>query len=59
MDEETRKEIDVLLRLEVNRHEKAIVSEEQYTNGYNKAVEDVCKIILAAIGSQKRIFKEK
>ena len=51
MDEEIRKEINTLMKIESARHDMALAREEQYHKGYCKAVEVICNM-LKAIGSQ-------
>lgn len=57
MDEETRKEIDVLMKIEGTRHNMELAKEEQYHKGYCKAVEDICNS-LKALDSQKAVLKK-
>ena len=57
MDDETRKEINALMKIEGVRHDTALASEEQYHKGYCKAVEDMCNL-LKALDSQKEVFKK-
>lgn len=57
MDEETRKEINALMKIEGVRHDMSLAKEEQYHKGYCKAVEDVCKS-LKALDSQKAVLKK-
>lgn len=52
MDEETRKEMDALMKIESVRHNMELAKEEQYHKGYYKAVEDICNI-LKVLDSQK------
>lgn len=47
MDEETRKEINVLMKIEGVRHNMELAKEEQYHKGYCKAVEDICNSLKA------------
>lgn len=57
MVEETRKEIDVLMKIEGVRHNMELAKEEQYHKGYCKAVEDICNI-LKVLDSQKAVLKK-
>lgn len=57
MDEETRKEINALMKLEGIRNNMASAREEQYHKGYCKAVEDMCNL-LKALDSQKAVLKK-
>lgn len=57
MDEETRKEINTLMKIEGVRHDISLAKEEQYHKGYCKAVEDMCNM-LKALCSQKEVFKK-
>lgn len=57
MDEETRIEINALMKIEGIRHDMELAKEEQYHKGYCKAVEDICKS-LKVLGSQKEVFKK-
>lgn len=57
MDEETRKEINALMKIEGIRHDRELAKEEQYHKGYCKAVEDICNI-LKALDSQKAVLKK-
>ena len=52
MDEETRKEMNALMKIESVRHNMELAKEEQYHKGYCKAVEDICNI-LKVLDSQK------
>lgn len=47
MVEETRKEIDALMKIEGTRHNRELAKEEQYHKGYSKAAEDICNILKA------------
>lgn len=47
MVEETRKEIDALMKIESVRHNMELAKEEQYHKGYCKAVEDICNSLKA------------
>lgn len=58
MDEETRIEINALMKIEGVRHEMSIEREEQYHKGYCKAVEDMCNL-LKALDSKKAVLKKK
>lgn len=57
MDEETRKEIDALMKIEGVRHNMEWAKEEQYHKGYCKAVEDVWNS-LKALDSLKAVCKK-
>lgn len=57
MDEETRKEMDALMKIESVRHNMELAKEEQYHKGYCKAVEDVCNS-LKALDSVKAVQKK-
>lgn len=57
MDEETRKEINALMKIEGIRYDRELAKEEQYHKGYCKAVEDICNI-LKALDSQKAVLKK-
>lgn len=57
MDEETRVEINALMKIEGVRHDMELAKEEQYHKGYCKAVEDICNS-LKALGSQKAVLKK-
>ena len=57
MDEETRKEIDALMKIEGIRHDMSLAREEQYHKGYCKAVEDICNS-LKVLDSQKAVLKK-
>ena len=57
MDEEIRKEIDELMKIEGIRHNRELAKEEYYHEGYCKAVEDICNS-LKAIDSRKAVLKK-
>lgn len=57
MDEETRKAMDALMKIESVRHNMELAKEEQYHKGYCKAVEDICNS-LKALDSQKAVLKK-
>lgn len=57
MDEETRKEIDALMKIEGVRHNMELAKEEQYHKGYCKAVEDICNS-LKVLDSRKAVLKK-
>lgn len=57
MDEETRKEMNTLMKIEGARHNMELAKEEQYHKGYCKAVEDICNS-LKALDSQKAVLKK-
>ena len=57
MDEETRKEIDTLMKIEGIRHDMSSAREKQYHKGYCKAVEDMCNL-LKALDSKKAVLKK-
>lgn len=57
MVEETRKEINILMKIECVRHNMKLAKEEQYHKGYCKAVEDICNS-LKALDSQKAVLKK-
>lgn len=57
MDEETRKEIDALMKIECIRHDRESAKEEYYHEGYCKAVEDICNS-LKVLDSKKAVLKK-
>lgn len=57
MVEETRKEIDALMKIEGTRHNRELAKEEQYHKGYCKAVEDICNS-LKVLDSRKAVLKK-